>query len=165
MDAHELTLLRDIADREAIRDLMYRYGRAVDSVDLAGVLAVFDDPCSVVIQFASPVPERPDGRHAVEAYFTARAAGNKHSRLIRHRYKNPLIELHGDSATASVYWDEIREVDNERVQCGGTYYDKLRCTADGWRFQERLVKVAYRLKVLRDADAAIRVGDLFLALP
>jgi len=100
MAAHELALLRELADREAIRDLMYRYGRAVDAVDLEGVLVVFDDPSSVVIQFGSPVPERHAGRHAVEAYFTARAAGNKSSRLIRHRYKNPLIELHGDSATA-----------------------------------------------------------------
>jgi ketosteroid isomerase-like protein len=165
MDAHALTLLRELADREALRDLMYRYGRAVDSVDLAGVLAVFDDPCSVLIQFGSPVPERHEGRAAVEAYFTARAAGNTHSRLIRHRYKNPLIELHGDSATASVYRDEIREVDNELIQCGGTYYETLRRTADGWRFQERVVKVAYRVKLVRDAAAAIRAGDLSLALP
>ena len=100
MAAHELALPRELADREAIRDLMCRYRRAVDAVDLEGVLVVFDDPSSVVIQFGSPVPERHDGRHAVEAYFTARAAGNKSSRLIRHRYKNPLIELHGDSATA-----------------------------------------------------------------
>jgi 3-phenylpropionate/cinnamic acid dioxygenase small subunit len=162
MQEQESKLIRELADREAIRDLMYRYGRAVDSVNLHGVLAVFDDPSSLVVQ-AGSAPERHDGRKAVEEFFAGRAAYNKTNRLIRHRYKNPLIELNGDFATASVYWDEIREENNTLIQAGGTYFDKLRRTGDGWKFQERLIKLAYRIRLVRNSDEAIAAGDLFLA--
>jgi 3-phenylpropionate/cinnamic acid dioxygenase small subunit len=162
MAEQESKLIRELADREAIRDLMYRYGRGVDSVNLEAVLAVFDDPSSLVVQ-AGDAPQRHDGRKAVEAFFAARAVNNKTNRLLRHRYKNPLIELNGDFATASVYWDEIREENNILIQAGGTYFDKLRRTRDGWRFQERLIKLAYRVKLVRNSDEAIAAGDLFLA--
>lgn len=50
MEAQELQLIHDLADREAIRDVMYRYGRGVDSVNLEAVLATFDDPSNLVVQ-------------------------------------------------------------------------------------------------------------------
>ena len=164
MEAQEQKLIRELADREAIRDAMYRYGRGVDSVNLQAVLAVFDDPSSVVIQPAgSAEPVRHDGRKAVEAFFTQRAANNKTNRLIRHRYKNPLIELNSDFATASVYWDEIREENNELILAGGTYFDKLHRTADGWKFQERFIRLAYRIRLMANSDEAIKAGNLYLA--
>ncbi len=60
MEAQELKLIRELADREAIRDLMYRYGRGVDSVNLEAVLATFDDPSNLVVQTGSGNPERHD---------------------------------------------------------------------------------------------------------
>jgi hypothetical protein len=162
MEEQELKLIRELADREAIRDLMYRYGRGVDSVNLEAVLATFDDPSNLVVQSGSGNPERHDGRKAVEDFYKARAVHNKTNRLIRHRYKNPLIELNGDTATASVYWDEIREEANTLIQAGGTYFDKLRRTKDGWKFSERLIRLAYRVKLARNTDEAIKAGDLVL---
>jgi 3-phenylpropionate/cinnamic acid dioxygenase small subunit len=162
MEAQESKLIRELADREAIRDLMYRYGRAVDSVNLAGVLATFDDPSNLVVQSGSGNQDRHDGRKAVEDFYKAREINNKTNRLLRHRYKNPLIELNGDVATASVYWDEIREEGNQLIQAGGTYFDKLRRTKDGWKFSERLIRLAYRIKLARNTDEAIKAGDLVL---
>jgi len=162
MEAQELKLIRELADREAIRDLMYRYGRGVDSVNLEAVLATFDDPSNLVVQAGSGNPQRHDGRKAVEEFYQARAVHNKTNRLIRHRYKNPLIELNGDTASASVYWDEIREENNTLIQAGGTYFDKLRRTKDGWKFSERLIKLAYRVKLARNTDEAIKAGDVDL---
>jgi hypothetical protein len=163
MEAQEAKLIRELADREAIRDLMYRYGRGVDSVNLEMVLSTFDDPSSLIIQSGSGPQERHEGRQAVEAFYQARAVYNKTNRLIRHRYKNPLIELAGDTATASVYWDEIREEQNTLIQAGGTYFDKLRRTSDGWKFSERLIRLAYRVKLARNTDEAIGAGDVVLA--
>lgn len=162
MEAQEAKLIRELADREAIRDLMYRYGRAVDSVNLEGVLATFDNPSNLVVQSGSGPQQRHDGRKAVEDFYKARAEYNKTNRLIRHRYKNPLIELEGDTATASVYWDEIREENNTLIQAGGTYFDKLRRTKDGWKFSERLIRLAYRIKLARNTDEAIKAGDVIL---
>jgi SnoaL-like domain len=163
MEAQEAKLIRELADREAIRDLMYRYGRGVDSVNLDAVLATFDAPSNLIVQSGSGTQERHEGRKAVEAFYQARAIHNKTNRLIRHRYKNPLIELGGDTATASVYWDEIREENNNLIQAGGTYFDKLRRTRDGWKFSERLIRLAYRFKIARNTDEAIKAGDVFLA--
>ncbi|HEV3109408.1 MAG TPA: nuclear transport factor 2 family protein [Candidatus Binataceae bacterium] len=162
MEVQETKLIRDLADREAIRDLMYRYGRGVDSVNLEAVLATFDDPSNLIVQSGGGNQERHEGRKAVEAFYQGRAIHNKTNRLIRHRYKNPLIELAGDTATASVYWDEIREENNNLIQAGGTYFDKLRRTKDGWKFSERLIRLAYRFKIARNTDEAIKAGDVFL---
>jgi hypothetical protein len=163
VEAQEAKLIRELADREAIRDLMYRYGRGVDSVNLEMVLSTFDDPSSLIIQTGSGPQERHEGRKAVEVFYQGRAVHNKTNRLIRHRYKNPLIELSGDTATASVYWDEIREENNTLIQAGGTYFDKLRRTRDGWKFSERLIRLAYRIKLARNTDEAIKAGDVLLA--
>jgi len=163
MEAQESKLIRELADREAIRDLMYRYGRGVDSVNLEMVLSTFDDPSSLIIQSGSGPQERHEGRRAVEAFYQARAIYNKTNRLIRHRYKNPLIEVAGDNATASVYWDEIREENNTLIQAGGTYFDKLRRTSEGWKFSERLIRLAYRIKLARNTDEAIAAGEVVLA--
>jgi SnoaL-like domain len=163
MEAEDLKLIRELADREAIRELMYRYGRGVDTVNLQAVLATFDDPSDLVIESGTEPPLRHEGRKAVEAFYQGRETYNKTNRLVRHRYKNPLIELAGDTATASVYWDEIREEQNRLIQAGGTYFDKLRRTAGGWKFSERRIRVAYRIKLARNTDEAIKAGDLFLA--
>jgi 3-phenylpropionate/cinnamic acid dioxygenase small subunit len=163
MEEQDLKLIRELADREAIRDLMYRYGRGVDSVNLEAVLATFDDPSNLVVQSGSGPLDRHDGRKAVEAFYQGRAVYNKTNRLIRHRYKNPLIELNGDTATASVYWDEIREENNTLIQAGGTYFDKLRRTNSGWKFAERRIRLAYRFKIARNTDEAIKAGDVVLA--
>ena len=162
MEAQELKLIRELADREAIRDLMYRYGRGVDSVNLEAVLATFDDPSNLVVQSGSGPQERHDGRKAVEDFYKARAVHNKTNRLIRHRYKNPLIELNGDTATASVYWDEIREENN---QSHPGRWDVLRQAAPHQGRMEvsgRLIKLAYRVKLARNTDEAIKAGDLIL---
>jgi 3-phenylpropionate/cinnamic acid dioxygenase small subunit len=162
MDEQDVKLIRELADREAIRDLMYRYGRGVDSVNLEAVLATFDDPSNLVVQSGSGPLDRHDGRKAVEEFFKGRAVYNKTNRLIRHRYKNPLIELNGDTAIASVYWDEIREENNTLIQAGGTYFDKLRRTSSGWKFAERHIRLAYRFKIARNTDEAIKAGDVVL---
>lgn len=161
MEAQEAKLIRELADREAIRDLMYRYGRGVDSVNLEMVLSTFDDPSNLIVESGSGTQERHEGRKAVETFYQGRAVYNKTNRLIRHRYKNPLIELDGDSASASVYWDEIREENNTLIQAGGTYFDKLR-RHDGWKFSERRIRLAYRFKITRNTDEAIKAGDVVL---
>src|ERR1700730_8654868 len=122
MEAQEAKLIRELADREAIRDLMYRYGRGVDSVNLDAVLATFDDPSNLIVQSGSGTQERHEGRKAVEAFYQARAVHNKTNRLIRHRYKNPLIELAGDAASSGVYWDKIREDSTNLIQASRTYF-------------------------------------------
>jgi hypothetical protein len=163
MEAQESKLIRELADREAIRDLMYRYGRGVDTVNLEMVLSTFDDPSNLIIQNGSGPEERHEGRKAVETFYQGRAVYNKTNRLVRHRYKNPLIELAGDSASASVYWDEIREEKNTLIQAGGTYFDKLRRTRDGWKFAERRIRLAYRFKIAGNTDEAIKAGNVVLA--
>ena len=86
-----------IADRMEIASLSDRFGRALDTNDLAMFLSIF----------AEDVDYRSGGRHlpgtaALEQFFTQRTAGG---RVSRHFYSGLIVTFDGeDSATASSNW-------------------------------------------------------------
>jgi hypothetical protein len=156
-------VLQDLLDREEIKELIYQYGRGVDDLRPEMVLSCFDSPCAVECPLAwGKETVRHEGREQVEAFFAQRATSNAESRFLRHRYNNPIIEVDGDNASNTVYWDEYRELNNQFLLGGGIYRDKLRRTPGGWRFTERVMKPTYLLYLVDGVDEAIRSGKLML---
>ena len=142
---------RKYIDREEIRETFNRYALGVDSSDPEAVLAVFDDPCTLITQQPGKPPRRYEGRAAVERFFNKGL--NNDLKLLRHRITDNLIKVEGSSAIARLYWDEIREQSNQLILGGGIYFDKLRRTADGWKLTERHAMTTYWITLIEDAAA------------
>lgn len=126
------------ADRTMIADLLARYGRAADSHDPPAVAALFADD-GVFDNSAQPPL---NGRAAIEEFFTAWISStDPASRSGLHFFGPPLIDVDGDSATATCMMQYL-----DRTEAGGrtiTYlarYDDELVRRDGrWSFARRSV--------------------------
>jgi hypothetical protein len=127
MSAHD-----EVADREAIAQVKYRYLRALDTKhwdDFADTLT--DD---VAGDYGSSVGE--------EHHFTNRADLVEYMRsvlgpavLTEHRVTHPEITVSGDEATATWYLqDRVIVADFNFMLIGAAFYrDRYRRTDKGWR--------------------------------
>ena len=132
-----------LEDREAIRDLIARYGPLADAGDCAGAAALWtEDGVYEVGGFGSY-----KGRAAIQALLE----GESHQTLIHggaaHVLSPPVIELSGDSATAQTYSVVFRKV--------GDCWEAHRASANMWHLvrTDRGWKVARRINRLLDGSA------------
>jgi hypothetical protein len=134
--------LRELLDREAIRDCLYRYCRAIDRHDEALLRTVY-------------WPEAQDRHGAVEGTveeFIAHVMPlTKMLENIVHNLGNILIELNGDSAKVESYFSgyhRVRNADNVLVDSfyGGRYLDRMQKRAGEWRTADRMVVYDWFLK-------------------
>ena len=122
----------DIADVEAIKQVKYRYLRALDTKhwdDFADTLTE-----DVVGDYGSSMGE--------EHHFTNRADLVEYMRsqlgsnvITEHRVTHPEIAVNGDEATGTWYLQDrviVAEFDFMLIGAG-FYHDRYRRTADGWR--------------------------------
>jgi 3-phenylpropionate/cinnamic acid dioxygenase small subunit len=129
-------------DHEDIRQLVARYNQGIDLGDYDQFVSTFtEDGSFQVLGLADDVPV--DGRHQGHDALRDLAAvhyGNFQGRA-RHWATNLLIEGDGDEATMQCYLNGFRAGQGESAMLASTgiYRDKLRRTADGWRFMERVV--------------------------
>jgi hypothetical protein len=161
MDERELKKMREYLDREQIRETFNRYAFGVDSSDPEGVLAVFDDPCTLITQQPGKPPRRYEGRAAVERFFNKGL--NNDMKLLRHRITDNLIKVDGDRADARLYWDEIREQNGKLILGGGIYFDKLRRVGDAWKFTERHAMSTYWITLIDKLDEQALATTILLA--
>ncbi|GLV27122.1 nuclear transport factor 2 family protein [Sphingobium sp. Cam5-1] len=122
-----------LEDREAIRDLIARYGPLVDAGNCAGAAALWaEDGVYEVGGFGSYT-----GRAAIQALLE----GESHQSLIHggaaHVLSPPVIDLDGDSATARTYSVVFRKT--------GDSWEAHRASANSWH----LVRVGTEWKVAR----------------
>jgi hypothetical protein len=161
MDEAEARKLREYIDREQIRETFNRYAFGVDSSDPDAVVAVFDEPCTLITQAPGKPPRRYEGRAAVERFF--RRGLENDLKLLRHRITNNLIKVAGDRAEARLYWDEIREQSGKLILGGGIYFDKLRRTAEEWKFTERHAMSTYWITLIDPVDEQALASHVLLA--
>jgi uncharacterized protein (TIGR02246 family) len=139
-----------LEDREAIRDLIARYGPLADAGDCAGAAALWaEDGTYEVGGFGIY-----QGRAAIQALLE----GESHQTLIHggaaHVLSPPVIELDGDRATARTYSIVFRKA--------GEAWEAHRASANMW-YLVRIDgdwKVARRVNSLLDgsADARVLIG-------
>lgn len=118
------------SDREAIRDVLARYNLAGDRGRIADVIALFE-PSGVLVTDAGEYA----GAEAIGGLFTAVTAS---AERVRHFTSTVVIDVTGDTATASSYFQVLT---GTGLDHWGRYRDQLRRTPAGWRFTRREVRV------------------------
>ena len=127
--------VRELLDREAIRDLACRYAHCVWQKDVAGAVELFTADGSM------DTGDRPaiQGRAALLAtYDEMLAAPDFHPFVHNH-----LIELQGDSATGICYLDLRATMDGESMIGSGYYDDEYVRVGEQWKFRSRKLTLSY----------------------
>ncbi len=136
--------IAEITDREQIRELTHQYCFALDGGDLRELAGLFAESARLIIEY----PERPvrqfEGRQAIYEFYRG---FYQRVEILRHKVKNQIIELRGDQAVSRCYWDSINSAAN--TLSAGHYFDTLRRYGQGWKFEERLARVAYQTPLAR----------------
>ena len=141
--------LRELTDREAIRDLARRYAHYVWQKQIAAAVDLFTEDGEMDTGEAPPLR----GRAALlEAY--QRMLGDARFQPFVH---NHVIDLAGDEASGICYLD-LRAVQKGRSMIGSGYYeDRYRRVAGEWKFQSRKLQMEY-LVPLDEGWAAAKGG-------
>jgi hypothetical protein len=138
--------IAELADREAIRDCLYRYCRGIDRCD-AGLLRSAFWP-DALDSHAMP------GKPAINAYdFITRVMPRLDAmQRTQHQITNNLIRIDGnEAAVESYFWavhQEVRGDELQDVAASGRYLDKFACREGEWRIAHRHVLIDW-----------FRVGD------
>lgn len=149
MSGEELAELRArvarLEDREEIRALVGRYGRAVDDRDWESVAdqytpdAVFDSAMG-----------RSVGTEAIVDYYKARTDGYVASYHYPHSHEIWFVD--DDHAEGLVCAHAELTIDGEAVWVALRYLDDYRRTDSKWRFFERQTRILYVLKLSEMAE-------------
>jgi hypothetical protein len=131
------TILDELGDRLAIRELIDRYAMAVDGRDWELYRTVFT--ADATIDYADSGGMRADLETTVKWLDEALGvfAG------LQHHMTNHVVEIGGDQARACTYFiGQATIVDGDGgeslLTMGGFYRDRLTRTAGGWRISERV---------------------------
>lgn len=139
-DTTLLARLQRLEDLAEIERLFYEYRRHLDARDMYAYSRLFTSDGEWTGRTGSAVG--PDGIQAMlEANLTPNPAHPGATSW--HIVSNPLIDLDGDSATASTTWALIRraEGDEPKVVLLGHYDDVLAREDGRWRFKRRQAHV------------------------
>jgi hypothetical protein len=132
-----------LEDERAIVRTLHRYGQSIDyGEEEAWVDCFTEDGVFDIRARLSHQPNRLiSGRDELRAFI------RRHTRAPelwhKHLLVEPLVEVHGDSATCLSYLAVVMEHDDEPVlRVFGRYRDRLvRCPDGRWRFRERIAEV------------------------
>src|SRR5262245_3863361 len=130
---NDAELLRAISDRQEITDLIYRYCRAVDRLDV---------PLGHSIWHADATADYPgyrgDGRSVIDNI----CAQHLHTLHHSHQISNILIDLDGDRAGSESYVTASLRIRSEKLQqitVWGRYVDRWSRRDGRWGLDERIV--------------------------
>jgi ketosteroid isomerase-like protein len=137
--------LRELVDREQIRALKFAYCRYADALDVAGMVSVFADDCT--INFLPDGSQQRRGHHEVDAFY-AKALSVVTSSS-HHLSNMEIVFLEPDRAAMQSYlysWQRfVGYPDVKDRHRWARYEDVFVRTANGWRQSELLYLVAGEL--------------------
>ena len=125
-----------VSDAEAIKALTHRYGLAVDTFDLDGIIAVF--AADGVFDCTAFGLERLLGHDGIRRFFDH----NQQAMASQiHLFANHIIEIDGpDEAHGTNYLlQDGYTKDGARIQCLGLNRDRYVRTDAGWLIKERTI--------------------------
>ena len=129
----------ELADREAIRDVLLRYCRASDRVDEELLRSVYwPDAEDDHLEFSG-------GREAFIEYCSPILTAMRYN---MHTVGNMLIVIDGARADVETYFIGYHSVPDEQGRrmdsfSGGRYLDNMEKRGDEWRIRKRLVTVEW----------------------
>ena len=124
-------VLRELADKEAIRDLARYYAHIVWQRDVPAIAELFTEDAQV------DTPELPtiSGRQAIlESYQKMLGTDEFHPFVHNH-----VVELDGDVATGTCYLDLRATIDGKELISSGVYDDRYERVDGTWKFAYRKV--------------------------
>jgi ketosteroid isomerase-like protein len=132
MDALEIeATVRELADKEAIRDLACLYAHHVWQLEVDSLVDLFADDGEMDTSLEAPIR----GREALRAAFQRLVDDDQAD--LQPFVHNHVIELDGDRATGIAYVD-LRSVRDGRSMLGSGYYrDRYVRQGGAWKFQSR----------------------------
>ena len=136
--------IREITDREQIRELAHQYCFGLDGGNLRELAGLLAESARLIIEYPGRPVQRFEGRQAIYEFYRG---FYQRVEILRHKVKNQIIELHGDQAVSRCYWDSINSVAN--TLSAGHYFDTLHRYGQDWKFEERLVRIAYQTSLDR----------------
>lgn len=119
-----------------IMNVFARYSRAIDESDWRLLDEVFDENSTLTTAVGVEVV----GRANIETVL--RAMTQYRQGAVLHQPFNIEVETEGDAATAQSNWLYLgrrRPDASWQILAAGRYADRLRRTADGWRFASRVI--------------------------
>jgi uncharacterized protein (TIGR02246 family) len=135
-EASVLTRLQRLEDLAEIERLFYEYRRHLDARDLHAYSRLFCEDGEWTGRTGRAV-----GPDAIQAMLEANLSPNPPAPAATswHIVSNPMIDLDGDTATASTTWALIRRADGDAPQVAllGHYEDVLARENGRWRFKRR----------------------------
>ncbi|MDO9407709.1 nuclear transport factor 2 family protein [Patulibacter sp.] len=137
-----------LEDREAVRALLLRYARALDSHDWPLLRTVF---LPDAVADYGELEGRNEGVEEIIAACHRALVGLDSS---QHLVGNVEVEVDGDAATASCYLHAqhylVSPSGVNTFVVGGTYRDRIVRTPDGWRIEHRALATTWT-----DGNAAV----------
>lgn len=138
----------EMADREAIRDCLFRYARGTDRMDKEAFHSAFwPDGTVEQVGFSGTAAEYIDHTLAV-------VAGMDQT---MHLFGNILITIAGENATAESYvyaYHRLRANGEQRndLIVGARYFDRLQQRDDEWRISKRVLIIDWYRHFQDSAD-------------
>ena len=134
-------LLKGLVGREQIRELLHRYCWAVDHGTLPDVMALFHDPCTLILAPG----KRYEGRAAVQRWYDVYMQNRME--VLRHLIHNQVIAIDGDTATSKSYFDAVGDLQGESITVAGYYEDTLLRIGAEWKFTEKIIRLDFLVPI------------------
>lgn len=137
--SQDATLLREVADKQEITELLLEYGRTLDAKDYEAYGKLFARDGEWVGGGGAPAKGPQDIEERMRKTFGPGSGVNWTSDF--HVFTSPIIKIDGDRATAWSRWLFISPgPDGRPVPMYGGHYDDILIREDGkWRFLRREV--------------------------
>jgi hypothetical protein len=142
--------IRRIEDRVAIHDLVVLYGFVMDERNVPGIRRLFAQDATLRSQdgvFAAT------GIEEIVKTYEDRFAALGPTNHVSHGHVVRFDDAGPDRATGLVAAHAEVVRDGKPMVVGLRYKDSYRCTADGWRFQDRLMSYMYYLPIIEYVEA------------
>jgi ketosteroid isomerase-like protein len=133
------TLVQEMLDREAIRDLPVRYCHCVWKNDIEGIVNFFTEDGSISVPNDPSLPGAQGRDNLLKMY--KQALGDLAPRPFIH---NHVVELKGSDRATGTCYVEIRATREGKSWIGAGYYDDEYAKVGGeWKFRSRKVTMYY----------------------
>ena len=143
--------IRELEDREAIRDLARRYAHCVWQKDVEGATDLFTEDGEMDTGERAVI----QGREALLASYRE-MVGNAQFQPFVH---NHVVEVAGDEATGTCYLD-LRAIQDGQSMIGSGYYEDRYARVDGaWKFRKRKLILSYLVPLAQGWAEASEVSN------
>lgn len=140
VDKNLETLVRELVDKDAIRDLANTYAHCVWQDDIARMIELFTEDGVMDPEIRPPI----EGRAALLESFRDMLGSGEFQPFVH----NHVIELDGDRASGVAYVDLRYTAGGKSMIGSGFYTDEYVRTNGGWKFRSRRLTTRFLVPLL-----------------